>query len=248
MRDGKLNEVDRLARQRRKIAITFNNHRVVAIREVANDQGSRVHAAARWDAERVHVRRRDAIKRASRVLVDGFNVVVDLNDLDINAILFGPFVHDAAVFHVTPWHPSDIDRPRDPEFCFLLRRDGTGGKYGCRQQGGHQCGRCFHRSNSQCRSVLIAGRATDRTECEKHGLPEHCSPGFFPRRVLVQNLLPQRQLSDLTRVQWRRNPSCPVRGHIPRQAPKLRYFRVGELRSWLLLPKLKANIVRLLIF
>ncbi len=37
---------------------------------------------------------------------------------------------------------------------------------------------------------------------------EHCSPGIFPRRVLLQNLLEQRKLSDLTLK--RRNPSFLV--------------------------------------
>ena len=77
-----------------------------------------------------------AIEFAGRVLVDGFHVVVDLNDIDRDAVFVGPFVHDAAVLEVSPRHPADIDGPCQFEFGFFLgqrrssRTQHPGGKGG----------------------------------------------------------------------------------------------------------------------
>jgi hypothetical protein len=52
-------------------------------------------------------------------LIDGFDVVVELFDLDSDAVFIGPFFHDAGIGGITPWHPADIDRPGDFEVLFF---------------------------------------------------------------------------------------------------------------------------------
>ena len=58
---------------------------------------------------------------AGGVLVDGLDVVVDLNDIDRDAVFVGPFLHDAGVLDVAPGHPAGVDRPAYLEVGLRLR-------------------------------------------------------------------------------------------------------------------------------
>ena len=73
------------------------------------------------DRQRVHVGHGAAVIFAGGVLVDRLDVVVDLHDLDVDAVFVGPFLHDAGFLDVAPGHPADIDRPADLEIGLLLR-------------------------------------------------------------------------------------------------------------------------------
>ena len=98
--------------------------RVVAVGEVADDQRGGVDAAAGGNRERVHVGHGAAVEAAGGVLVDELDVVVDLDDLDVDAVFVGPFLHDAAVGEIAPRHPADIDRPADLEVLLGRRLGG----------------------------------------------------------------------------------------------------------------------------
>lgn len=47
----------------------------------------------------------------------------DLKDLDIDAALVDPLVHDPAVLEITSAHPTYINGPADAEFRLLLGCD-----------------------------------------------------------------------------------------------------------------------------
>ncbi len=102
MRHRQFDEVDGLAFEPGQIDVALSDHRVVAVGIIADDQRGGVHAAARGDRQRVHVGGRNAVEGAGGVLVDRFDVVVDLHDLDVDAVLLGPFVHDAGLSRDTP--------------------------------------------------------------------------------------------------------------------------------------------------
>jgi len=61
-----------------------------------------------------------AVEVAGGILVDRFDVVVDLYDIDGDAVFVGPFLHKAGILDFAPGHPADIDRPADLE-VFLRR-------------------------------------------------------------------------------------------------------------------------------
>ena len=94
---------------------------VVAVRVVADDHRRRVDAARRRDGERVHVGDRHRVELAGGVLVDRLDVVVDLHDVDADAVLVGPLLHDAGVGRIGPRHPAGVDRPRERELLLLFR-------------------------------------------------------------------------------------------------------------------------------
>jgi hypothetical protein len=48
---------------------------------------------------------------ARGVLVDRFDVIVDLGELDLDAVFVGPFLQDAAAIGVVPRHPPHVDAP-----------------------------------------------------------------------------------------------------------------------------------------
>jgi hypothetical protein len=79
----------------------------------------------------------DAVELAGVVLVHRFNIVVHLNDVDLDAVLVGPFLDDTGLLGIGPGHPAGIDRPADVEFGLLL------GLSGGREQSQH-CGSGQH--------------------------------------------------------------------------------------------------------
>ena len=98
-----------------RLALVLEDHRVIAVREVADDDGGGIDAAGSGDREAVHVGERHRVKGAGGVLVHQLDVVVELGDLDLDAVLVGPFLDDAVVGGIAPRHPADIDRPGDLE-------------------------------------------------------------------------------------------------------------------------------------
>jgi len=52
---------------------------------------------------------RAAIELASGILVDGFDVIVDLHNIDGNVVLVGPFLDDTFAVTVVPGHPAHIN-------------------------------------------------------------------------------------------------------------------------------------------
>ncbi len=67
-------------------------------------------------------------------MIDRLDVVVELNDIDLDAVFVGPLLDDAVIGSPAPRHPADIDRPGDLEFGLgrgERRRDRDRGK--CRQ-------------------------------------------------------------------------------------------------------------------
>ena len=137
VRHRQLDEVHRLAGQVFERSLAFHDYRVVAIGKVTDDQSGRVDTATCRDRQRVHVGGRHTIKGARRILVDGLDIVVDLNDLDVDPVFLGPFVHDPGLFEIPPWHPADIDGPGNAELGFLLGSDRSGQRK--RQCGGSKC-------------------------------------------------------------------------------------------------------------
>ena len=115
MRDAELDQVDALARKLGHRLRRLADDAVIAVGEVADDQGRAVDAAHGRDGQRVHVGHDAAVEAARRVLVDRFDVVVDLHDLDLDAVFVGPLLDDALVRGPAPGHPADIDRPGDLE-------------------------------------------------------------------------------------------------------------------------------------
>ena len=49
------------------------------------------------------------------VLVDGFDVIVELNDIDFDAVFAGPFINDLFIADGAPGHPAGVDGPADVE-------------------------------------------------------------------------------------------------------------------------------------
>ncbi|MNG18892.1 hypothetical protein D3C84_1029960 [compost metagenome] len=71
-------------------------------------------------------------------MVDGFDVVVELHHINLDAVLLRPFVDDALAAGVFPGHPASVNRPAHAEVVFLggggLRADERGERSG--EQGG----------------------------------------------------------------------------------------------------------------
>ena len=124
--DAELDQVDALPVQLGHRLGRLADDAVIAVGEVADDQRRAVDAAHRRDGQRVHVGHHAAVEAAGGVLVDRFDVVVDLHDLDLDAVLVGPFLDDALVRGPAPRHPPDIDRPGDLEAVLGLGRTGDG--------------------------------------------------------------------------------------------------------------------------
>src|SRR5450830_1246176 len=100
------------------LAAAFEHHAVVAVGEVADDQRGAVDATGGGDGQGVHVGHGAAVELAGGVLVDGFDVVIELHHVDGDAVLLGPLVEDALAAGVLPWHPAGIDRPAHAEVVF----------------------------------------------------------------------------------------------------------------------------------
>src|SRR3546814_10596529 len=53
----------------------------------------------------------DLVELTGGVLVDGFDVVVELHDIDGDAVFFRPFIDDALATGVFPGHPAGVNGP-----------------------------------------------------------------------------------------------------------------------------------------
>ncbi len=123
VRHGQLDDVDLLALDVGQRLALLEHHAVVAVGEVAHDDRAAVDPPCRGDRKRVHVGDGHAVELAGGVLVDRFDIIVDLRDIDLDAVFVAPLLDDSRVGGVGPRHPADIDRPGDVEFL-LWRRPG----------------------------------------------------------------------------------------------------------------------------
>ena len=120
VRDAELDEIDRAALQSGDVFCRLRDDAVIAVRKIADDERGAVDTADGRDGERVHIGHDAAVERARRVLIDRFDIVVDLNDLDLDPIFVRPLLDDALISGPAPGHPADIDRPGDLEAGALL--------------------------------------------------------------------------------------------------------------------------------
>ncbi len=112
VRHRQLDQVDRLALDVGELlARALQHHAIVAVGIVAEDQRRGIHAAGRRDGQHVHVGHHAGVVLAGGVLVDRLDVVVDLRELDLDAVLVGPLLQDAAGAGVVPGHPAHVDAP-----------------------------------------------------------------------------------------------------------------------------------------
>ena len=121
VRHGQFHQIDVLALEvGQGLVLALDHDAVVAVGEVADDQGGAVHAAGGRDGQGVHVGHGAAVELAGAVLVDRLDVVVELHHIDIDAVLLRPLVDDAFGLAVFPRHPAGVDGPADAEMVFLL--------------------------------------------------------------------------------------------------------------------------------
>ena len=111
VRDRELDQADASTLEISQAGSVLEDNAVVAVREVADDDGGSLDAGGGRDRQRVHVGHGTAIEGTGRVLVDRLDVVLDLDEFDRDAVLVRPFLHDAGLGRIGPWHPADIDRP-----------------------------------------------------------------------------------------------------------------------------------------
>ena len=145
VRHRQLDEVDLAALDVRERRAVLEHDAVIAVGEVADDEPRRADATRGGDSEGVHVRHRATVEGAGRVLVDRLDVVVDLYDLDVDAVLVRPLVDDALPGAVVPRHPADVDRPADAEAVpgLCARREQDRGTQGEQAE-------VFHRGRVSC--------------------------------------------------------------------------------------------------
>src|SRR6516164_5510708 len=86
---------------------------------VTNMDALTIPAAGGRNRQCIHVGDGHAVEFARRVLVDRFDVVVDLDHVDGDAVFVRPFLDDAGFRRIGPRHPADIDGPGDVEFLLL---------------------------------------------------------------------------------------------------------------------------------
>ncbi len=84
---------------------------IIAVGVVADHQDRGIPAPGGRDGERVHGGRCDGVHLAGAELVQGFDVVVDLDDLDPDSVLVGPLLEDAGLVRIGPGHPPGVDGP-----------------------------------------------------------------------------------------------------------------------------------------
>nr|BFE90747.1 hypothetical protein GCM10020185_12830 [Pseudomonas brassicacearum subsp. brassicacearum] len=101
------------------LAFALEDDAVVAVGEVADDQRGAVHATGGGNGQGVHVGHGAAVELTGGVLVDGFDVIVELHDIDLDAVFFCPFIDDALATGVFPGHPAGVNGPADAEVVFL---------------------------------------------------------------------------------------------------------------------------------
>ena len=121
---------------------------------------------------------------AGGVLVDGFDVVVDLHQVDIDAVLVGPLVENARGIGVSPRHPAGIDRPADAEVITGLRKGGNGRCHDGRGESGSQ-----ETARAHIRPPMVWRK---RSGASVRIAPY--PPGLLSRRVTLR--LQGRSLSD----------------------------------------------------
>ncbi|MPL91562.1 hypothetical protein SDC9_37637 [bioreactor metagenome] len=197
-RDREFDEVDALALDVGQAVLALQDHRVIAVREVADHHRGGVDAARGRDREPVHVGQRHRVIGAGGVLVHRLDIVVELGDLDCQAVFVGPFLHDAMVGGIAPGHPAGIDRPGDLEVGL---RGGEGGRDG---EGGQGCERA-EKGGAAGRH----GSFLSRSNCIHEGtngpsfrqsLGWTRSPGFLSRRAPNGDVSPAGGSSRTRRI------------------------------------------------
>lgn len=134
--NGQFRQVDLLAFQIFEgFALAFHHHAVVAFGVAAENKRGAIHAARRRYGQRIHVGHGAAIKLARGILVNRFDIVVELYDIDFNTVFVGPFINDFAVTDGAPRHPACVDGPADIE---LFLHGGKGWESGQHDQRQHE--------------------------------------------------------------------------------------------------------------
>ena len=128
VRHGKFDKIDLLPLDIGELGFVLEDHRVIAVREIAHDHCGRIDAASGGNRKRVHIGDGHRVEPASGILVDRFDVVVELLHVDGNAVFVGPLLHDARIGGVAPGHPTDIDRPSDLKALLLFGRSTANAK------------------------------------------------------------------------------------------------------------------------
>ena len=119
VRDRQLDEIHRAALDVGKARCVLQHDAVIAVRIIAEDDRAGVLAAGGRDGQRIHVGDRHAVELAGVELVHRLDIVVDLQEVDVDAVFVGPFLHDAGLLGIGPRHPAGIDRPADREIVAL---------------------------------------------------------------------------------------------------------------------------------
>ncbi|MNR16954.1 hypothetical protein D3C85_1335880 [compost metagenome] len=101
------------------LAFALEHDAVVTVGEIADDQRGAVDAAGGRNGQRVHVGHGAAVELAGGVLVDRFDIVIELHHVDLDAVLLRPFVDDALAAGVLPRHPAGVNGPAHAEVVFL---------------------------------------------------------------------------------------------------------------------------------
>ncbi len=180
MGHAELDQIDRRALQPGHVLRGLGDDAVIAVGEVADDQGSAVDAADRRNGQRVHVGHDAAVEAAGGILVDRFDIVVDLHDLDLEAVFVGPFLDDALIRGVAPRHPADIDRPGDAKAGLGIRCLRAGGAQHAGQQQHREPSREPHRDLLGCPGRLERQRRGGSRVLAWRRTIE--SPGLLSRR------------------------------------------------------------------
>jgi hypothetical protein len=125
--DGVLDQVHRPALDVGEARAVLQHDAVVAVGVVADHDDGCVLAGRGGDGERVHVGGHHAVQLAGGVLVQALDVVVDLHELDLHAVLVRPLLQDPGLLGVGPGHPAGVDGPADGVFLGCAGRGGGRG-------------------------------------------------------------------------------------------------------------------------
>ena len=193
VRDREFDEVDRLALDVGERGLVLEDHRVIAVREIADDDRGGVDAAGGRDRQAVHIGQRHRVIGAGGVLVHRLHVVVELGDLDGDAVLVGPFLDDAGVGGIAPGHPADIDRPGDLEIGFRC-----GVRRWCCPRGGRRAPGLTAVVSKSAYAIPCSGSGDWQDPAPPIPWLTR-SPGLLSRRVSARMSPARWMLSDQTR-------------------------------------------------
>ena len=160
MRDRQLHQMHFLAFDVSQLeAFAFQHDFVAAVGIVAHDKHGGVDAAGAGNAERIHIGRDHTVELSGGVLVNRLDVIVELGQLDFDAVFVGPFLENPGLLGVQPGHKAGVNRPGEIELLFLRRVRATAERAGEEQNGSDQSAGqgVVHGSGSRLKS-RVGGR------------------------------------------------------------------------------------------